>query len=389
MYGNDPTQQGGATVGTAAPAKKRSLKWLWITLGTVAALLVVGGGAGAFALIQYTAPAAAAGQFCGDLKAQNYDSAYDMLSANLRLTYSKDQFHQANGVLDVAEGKVTACGAASGSGAYDYSLGGSKATVTAVITRATQGNLQGKLQLVNESGWKVDAMETSLLGINLGALQTLGAFCQAEQTQNYTTAFGLLSSSLQTQAGTADGFASVQQLQDEVDGKVTACAIKSIAPGNSDTSTTVTVTITRATLGAASGNITLDGTGGTWKISKIDQSVQGTNLLPFVTGTLFCFALAINDTTGYSTAYSLTSSSFQQQVTLAQFTQGLTATLHQLSADAKWTDCTPDLTTYKVTASTAGYKAKLNAVSGTGAKGYVQLTFAFVLEGTIWKINDF
>ncbi len=390
MLGNDPYgQPGGAPVATAAPVKKRSLKWLWITLGVVAALLVAGGAAGAYALVQYSAPAAAASQFCSDLKTQNYDSAYGMLSAKLQATYTSPQFHTANGVLDAAEGKVTACGAASGSGAYDYSLGASKATVVAVITRETQGSLQGKVQLANESGWKVDALDTSLLGINLGALQTLGAFCAAEQSQSYSTAFGLLNSTLQTETGTADAFTSAQQLQDQVDGKVTACAIKAIPSGNTDTSTTVTVTITRATLGAATGNISLDGTGGTWKISKIDQSVQGSNLLPLLTGTVFCLALVVNDATGYSAAYTLTSSGFQQQVTLAQFTQGLTAILHSLSADAKWTGCTPDLTTYKVTASSAGYNAKLNAVSGTGATGYVPLKFAFVLEGTTWKIDNF
>src|SRR5262249_4597897 len=150
------------------------LKWLWITLGTVAALLVVGGGA--FAFIQYTAPAAAAGQFCTDPKAQSDDSAYNLLSAKLQAVYTQKRVPPANGVLDAAEGKVASCGSTSGS--YSYSLGGSTASVTAVITRQTQGTLQGKVQLVNGSGgWKVDALETSLLGINPGALQTLGAFC--------------------------------------------------------------------------------------------------------------------------------------------------------------------------------------------------------------------
>jgi hypothetical protein len=389
MYGNDPTQQGGAMVGTATPAKKRSRKGLWITLGTIAALLVVGGGAGAFALIQYTAPAAAAGQFCNYLKAQNYGSAYGMLSANLKKAYTSEQFHTGNAALDAAEGKVTACGAASGSGSYDYSLGGSKATVKAAITRETQGSLQGNLQLVNESGWKVDVMETSLLGVNLSALQTLGAFCAALQSQNYTAAFGLLSSSLQTQAVSADIFTTGEQFQDQVDGKVTACAIKSIPSGNTDTSATVTATITRATLGARSGSISLDNTGGTWKISKFDDSLQGSNLEPLLTGTTFCLVLVANNDSGYSAAYALLSSGFQHGVTLAQFTQGMTAILHQLSADAKWTGCVPDLTTYKVTATSAGYEAKLNAVTGTGHEGFLKLKFAFVLEGTTWKIDDF
>jgi hypothetical protein len=379
MYGNDPTQQGGAAVGTATPAKKRSLKGLWITLGVIAGLLVVGGSAGAFALVQYTAPANAASQFCSDLKAQNYDIAYGMLSAKLQAAYSKDQFRTGNAALDVAEGKVTECGAASGSGSYDYTLGGSKATVKAKITRETQGDLTGNLQLVNESGWKIDSLDTGLLGINLGALQTLGAFCQAEATQDYKTAFGLLSSALQTQAGSADLFALDEQVQDGVDGKVTACAIKSIANGNTDTSATVTVTVTRSTLGAASGSITLDGTGGTWKISKIDQSVQGTNLVPLETGLTFCVYVGISD---FSDAYNLLSAGVKQSNTLAQFQAAFT-----LPAGDTWQGCTPTISTYQVTASTAKFSGTLLfTVSGVQKEG--KIDFTFVLEGGAWKIDS-
>ncbi len=380
MYWNDPTQQSGATVGTAAPAKKRSRTGLWITLGIVAALLVVGGGAGAFTLIQYSAPAVAASQFCNDLKTQNYDSAYNMLSAKLQATYNKDQFHTANGVLDVAEGKVTACGAASGNGSYDYSLGGSKATVKATITRATQGPLTGNLQLVNESGWKIDTLDTALLGINLGALQTLGAFCQAEQTQNYDTAYDLLSSSLQSPAPKAQ-FSALALLQDLIDGKVTACAIKSIASGNTDTSTTVTMTVTRATLGAATGNISLDGTGGTWKISKIDQAVQGTNPQPLLVGTELCLYIAVGQKTP---AYALTSAHYQQTHTLAQFQQYFAS---HLPSGGKWLLGEPDLKTYKVTASTAQYSGVFGYTKASLTPLGVPMSLAFVLESGSWKVD--
>ena len=50
-------------------------------------MLVVGlllGGGGFFAFTNYTAPATAAGNYCGYLKAQNYDSAYGMLSSKLK-----------------------------------------------------------------------------------------------------------------------------------------------------------------------------------------------------------------------------------------------------------------------------------------------------------------
>lgn len=376
---------GGPSV--APPQQKRSLKWLWITLAVVAGLLVVGGGGGVFALSLYAAPGAAASQFCGYLKAQNYDSAYSMLSAKLKGAYTADQFRQGNVQLDAAEGKVTACGAAQGSGAYDYSLGSNKATVTAVLTRGTQGNLQGGVHLVNESGWKVDGLDTPLLGVNLGALGTLNAFCGALKAQNYTTAFGLLSSSAQTKA-TEVGFTALETLQDQVDGRVTDCALKSVPAGNTDTTTKVGVTITRATKGASSGNVTLEGSGGVWKISDVDDSAQGTNLQPLLIGTLFCGALALNTPTGYATAYTLTSADFQKVFTQTEFATDLATILHTLSADAKWVGCTPDLTTYKVTGSKAQYSAKLNAITGTGAKGYLSLKFVLVQEATVWKIDE-
>jgi len=379
MYGNNPTQQGGATVGTATPEKQRSLRWLWITLGALAGLLVVGGGAGAFALAQYNAPAGAASQFCTDLKTQDYNSAYTILSAKLKAAYNSDQFHQANGALDAAEGKVTACGAASGSGSYDYSLGGSTATVTAVVTRDKQGNLnlQGGIHLVNESdGWKVDRLDTSLLGVNLGALGTLGAFCAAMQAQNYSTAFGLFSS---TPGVTADTFASAQQLPDQVDGKVTACAIKSIPSGNTDTTTTVTVTVTRATLGAGTGNVSLDGTGGAWKITKIDQI--GTDVRPLLVGKQFCADIVASQ---WNDAYSLLSSTTQGQVTVAQLQDDFTVPGVQI------TSCTADVTSsgYHISGDTATLKATLTLTqTSNGAVVKLIMTLTFRQEGALWKVG--
>jgi len=373
---------GGPSVAVAAPPqKKRSLKWLWITLAVVGALVIVGGGGGVFALSLYGQPAAAATQFCGDLKAQNYDSAYGMLSAKLKTQLTSDQFRLGNTQLDNAEGKVTACGAASGSGSYNYSLGSNKATVVAVVTRATQGSLQGGVHLVNESGgWKVDALDTSLLGVHLGALQALNAFCTDLASQNYTAAFALLGGSLTTGA-TSDAFAAVQQLHDQIDGKVTACALTGVGSGNSDTAANVTVSVTRSTLGAKTGAITLDGTGGAWKITAIADAVQGSDVGPLVTGTLFCVAMDANSPTGYATAYSLFSSELQKQVTAAKFAADFT-----LPTGYAWGPCAPDFKTYKVSGDQAEYSGTIAVTTPTGTSA-AKIDLAFLQEAGAWKVD--
>jgi hypothetical protein len=359
-----------------APTKLTSRRWFRIGLGVLAAVLVAGTAVGAYTLVQYNKPASAASQFCNDLKAQNFDSAYTMLSAKLQVQYNSGQFHQLNETLDTVEGKVTACG----SGAYDYSLGGDTATVGAVMTREKQGPLQGALHLVSQGSWKVDGLDTSLLGINLGALQTLNAFCAAEQSQKYDAVYDLLGPDLRAQTPQLE-YTAYATLQELIDGKVTACSLKSIASGNTDATTTVTITVTRETRGTSSGAVTLDSVEGSWKISKIDDAVQGTNPQPLLVGTELCLYVAIGQNT---LAYALTSAQYQQTHTLAQFRQYFAS---HLPAGGKWLLGEPDLTTYKVTANTAQYSGAFGYTDASPLPKGVPMTLAFVLESGSWKVD--
>ncbi len=362
-----------------APPKPASRKWLRIGLGVLAAVLVAGTAGGAYALLQYNQPANAASQFCQDLKVQNFDSAYMMLSAKLQVQYNSGQFHQLNETLDAAEGKVTACGSGQGSGAYDYSLGGDTATVGAAITREKQGNLQGALHLVSQGSWKVDGLDTSLLGINLGALQTLDAFCAAEQSQSYDAVYDLLGPDLRAQTQKAV-YVLLAMAQDQLDGKVTACSLKSVVRGNTDAATTVTITVTRETRGTNSGAVTLDSTEGSWKISKIDDAVQGTNLLPLLTASQFCFDIALGD---FASAYALTSSTFQAAKTQAQLTQTFA-----LPAGSRWLGCQPDIATYRVTGTQAQFSGQFVYMDASQAFRAVGMTLFLVEEGSTWKVDD-
>jgi hypothetical protein len=364
----------------APPAQpKRSLRWLWITLAIVLVLGLLLGGGGFFAFSNYTAPATAAGKYCGYLKAQNYDSAYGMLSAKLKAHYTSDQFRQASVALDSAEGKVTACGAGSGSNAYKYTLFGNTATVLATTTREKQGLLQGEIGLVNNDGWKVDSLATSLIGINLGALDTLGKFCQAYQTQNYSDAYTLLDSSLKT-GTTADQYASIQKLQDQVDGNVTACALEGITSANDD-GAKVQVSLTRSTLGKRTGAVGLTASGTSWLISDFADDLQGTDLLPLVNGTAFCLAAFLGQ---YDSAFALLSDDGKAEVkTAAGLTKYFTS-----STGAKVTLCAPEPSTLKVTGAKAQVDMTLSVLTSSGATGKGTMTIFLIQDATNqWKVD--
>lgn len=371
---------GSPSVATMAPSRqKRSLKWLWITLAIVGGLAILGGGGGIFALSLYGAPGAAATQFCSYLKAQNYDSAYGMLSTRLKGQYPADQFHTVNAQLDTAEGRVTACAQASGGGAYDYRLGGSMATVVAAITRAKQGNLQGGMHLVNESGWKVDGLDTALLGVNLGALGTLNAFCIALKSQNYTVAYGLLGSSFQS-ALKQDDFVAQAQIHDTIDGVVTNCALDTVT-SSSDIAAALLVAVTRGKLSAASGAIGLAVENGGWKVTRISPQAQGSDLEPLLTGMRFCSLVVAGS---WQEAYALLSSAVQQKVTLDSFKSDHFG----LPGGYKYLSGTPNLDTYKASPDGGPYDSTVKVQQLSSGSTFTLTLTLFVRpfsEG--WRIN--
>jgi hypothetical protein len=365
-----------APAAVAAPPKK-SRRGLWITLSIILVILIILGGGGYYAFAQYTAPGNAAAQFCNDLKAANYTAAYGLLSSDLTAQFTQDQFTLGSQELDTAEGKVTGCG----STAYSYSLFGSTATVTATLTR-TQ-TYTGAVHLKNQNGaWKVSGLDTSLLGANLGALKVAAAFCAALQAKDYSTATNLFDANSLTQQGlTTDIFSAGLQAHDAIDGVVTGCTLTAIASGNTDTTTTLTVSITRATLGARTGQMTLTASGGTWKISSIATELQGTDIGPLLTATQLCVDLV---TGNLASAYqTLTSTDFKSTVSQAAFVAYFT-----LKSGETYVGCTPDLTTYKVVGTAASFDATLNVnVSGTTVG--LTFTLVFVQQGTNWLLEGF
>lgn len=378
-FGRDePTYPGTGGTPPAAPTpKKRKLKWLWITLAVVLVLLVACGGGVVYVVGQFAAPVAAATQFCGDLKAQSYASAYGRLSSTLRRQYTGAQFAQGNQALDQIAGQVTACGSASdGNGnALSYSLGASTAVVRASVTRQKQGTLTGTLHLKNEAGaWKVDAIDASLLGVHLGALQTAATFCASLQQKDYPAAYGLLSSANTSQLSQAD-FSAAAALWDQLDGVISSCSLVGLGHSNSDTAASLTVSVTRASRGTQTGAMTLGVEGGAWKVGDVDPALLGSDVQPLVAGIVFCDAVIKGD---FETAYALLSSGLAQDHSQADF-----KAFFALPNGLTYVSCTPKLSTYKVSATSASYSGDFKISDGSTVPFDVEL----VQEGGSWKID--
>lgn len=365
--------------GPAAP--KKSLMGLWIGLAVVVVILAGLGGGSLWAFNSFKAPADAATQFCDALKGQNYDTAYSLLSSSLQQKYTKDQFSLGTKTLDAVEGNVTACKQAA-SGAYSYSLGASTATVKAVISRGKQGDLTGALHLKNDGGaWKVDAIDTALLGVNLDALKAAFGFCAAMQAKDYTTAYALVSSDLKDGPSSQTDLSSAAAVWDGIEGPITGCTLTALGATNTDTSANFTVSVVRSKA-THTGAVTLAKQGGTWKLTQLDNTLLGPDLQPLVVGAQFCADLQASN---YAGAYQLLSSNFQSQVTADAFAAGMTPT-----NGVKYAGCTPRLDTYKVSSDSATYDADLKVTEpSSGQSASLGITLTFKKESSGWRIDNF
>jgi hypothetical protein len=308
-----------------------------------------------------------------------------MLSSGLQSQYSKTAFSAGVSALDTAEGKVNGCQQAQGSNAYTYSLGSSTATVNAQLTRGIQGNLTGALHMKNQSGtWKVDGLDTSLLGVNIGALAASGAFCAAMQGADYTTAYSMLDSAQQGLVS-QDDFVASGKLHDQIDGTVTKCTLAKVPQGNTDQLSHLTIDLTRSKLGDRTGDVTLKLDGTAWKIDATDASINGTDLRPLVVGAAFC---ALLTTAKYADAYGLFSSAYQATITQADFA----ANVGSFQGNAiKWTCEAPDYSTYKVANTSASIILPMTIAVpalGSAATSTDKYKVDFVFENSAWKIDN-
>jgi hypothetical protein len=373
-----PSHAGWQAQTPAAPQRKSRRK-LWITLAVIAALLVVTGGGVGFAAVQYFAPSAMAGVFCGNLKAQNYTAAYQLLDSAMKSQFSGDQFTQDAQTLDRAEGAVLDC---KGTAAYHHSLGGSTAAMGLAITRATAGTFTGTVRLVNEAGsWKVDGLDTSLLGVNLDALHTAASYCAALQAKKYSDAYALLGTA-QTSKTKASDFAQAAQWHDQIDGPVSACQVTGLGSGNTDSAANLTLSITRDKLGEKHDALGLDVESAAWKISAVGAQLQGTDLSALRVGLRFCGDMSNSN---YTDAFSLLSATGKGNATEDQFAAAFSGATDGIQLTA----CSPEISTYTTTTTVASMTVDLTVMQlSTSQTGHGKATLKLSHSGSAWKVDE-
>lgn len=335
----------------ASPARSGAFnrrRRVWVAVAAVAlvALVLVGV---SYVVFQYV-PAQPAVGFCRDLAAQRYDDAYTLTSQGFRTQHSQAQFARDLTTLDVALGNVVSCqGAGPLPLAYTFPSG--PASDHVALVRQRQGatrTLTGAIRLSAAGGWQVDALDTSLLGVNLGALDAAQGYCDALGTQHYAAAYALLDAPTQATLTLGD-YTTTEQLHAEISGPVKTCGVTGISQGNSDQRDSLTLSVNRANLGAQSATITLAFAAGGWRLVGVPSGAEGPDVGPYEVGRRYCADLATGQ---YSAAYDLFTPQYQAQTPRAQFVAALQTTQSQGIAIS----CgQPDFTTYAVNGGAATY----------------------------------
>lgn len=134
------------------PVRKKSHRGLWITLISIFVLLVVACVAvGAVVYANRSTPTRTLSAFCSALKANDYHTAYQQLSASAQSTKSESDFtttfEKVGGAKDCTFTNV------------NENSSTATATVTLTLNLATIPPINYDSRLVNENGtWKIDAL---------------------------------------------------------------------------------------------------------------------------------------------------------------------------------------------------------------------------------------
>ena len=146
-----------AQLPTYSQQPSKSYRWVWIALGVLVVVSIVGVallalGVG-FAVNTYGGPTIASDQYYTALRDQNYARAYSFLGAHLKTVFSQEAFTQMAQERDATAGRVSH---------YSYANvpTGDPAYITLTVTRTDGTTYTVHLEMRQEAGaWKVTAFD--------------------------------------------------------------------------------------------------------------------------------------------------------------------------------------------------------------------------------------
>ena len=271
-----PTSPAPAT----QPGRKRRHPVRTALLLVLVLLLLAGGGGVAYALSVRSAITSAAESFCTDLKTQNYSSAYSRLSSGYQAKVTEQQFQQASQLHDQIDGKVQGCSAGGSGSVFDalLQLGSSTVSFSAQITR--NKTLSGNMTVVNQGGtWKVDHIDQSLQGTDLGPLQVANDYCSALVSGNISQAYNDLSPAYQDRLGSEQQYAQTLRSVLVQGVSLTGCtpdlSTYSVTGTTAKLNSALNVQVNGASTGIPTAVTFVEGNSGVWKIDSITVLTQG------------------------------------------------------------------------------------------------------------------
>ena len=149
---------------TQQQPQKRSLRWLWITLGIIGGLVVLGcagcaivSALGVNFVSKAVGPAVVASQYYQAVGQQDYNKAYGYLDTSSisvqGQAVTESAYAQASQLIDTTQGKVTK------SSSTAFNVTNDTATVTMSVTR-TSGTYDVHLQLKKiGNDWKIVSVD--------------------------------------------------------------------------------------------------------------------------------------------------------------------------------------------------------------------------------------
>jgi limonene-1,2-epoxide hydrolase len=223
--------------------RRRNRRFLFIGLGLLVVIALVVGG---YFYFTRSTPEKTLDAFCNAMQVQDYQTAYNQLSASLQ--NRETEFEFAN--TSQAGGKVSACTHSSANAARNQTT----ANVTLVTGSGLRSNTIVTLMADSGNTWKLSMLPTT-------PSMTLTAFCNALQSNNYPTAYLQLSSGIRRVHAEA---------QFETDFTGLTCSYGAVSPSGNTASTTVTFRNASGQMAKATVSLIKDvDSNNNWKIDGI------------------------------------------------------------------------------------------------------------------------